>query len=386
MKEIRDIIKVFEAAAEAGKNCALATVVHVEGSSYRRPGARMLVMEDGKLTGAISGGCLEGDALRKALLAISEGCNKLVTYDTTDEDDAKLGVQLGCNGIVHILFEPIINTSNDGARSSTGKLDNPVSLLKRTVLKRENAVLATLFSLEDKTSQPGTCYVSNEAGNDGCTGSFKHLGESLKSTVMEDAAVALANKNAAIAHYEEGGTAYSALLQFLPPPVSLIIVGAGNDALPLEAIANILGWEITIVDGRYTHATKQRFRYAKNIIIAKAENVLQTIQFDQTTVCVLMTHNYNYDLAVLMQLLQKNLPYIGVLGPRSKRQRMYNDLEKKGIMVTEGQKEKIYSPVGLDIGAETSEEIALSIAAGIKAALMDKDARPLRNKEVPIHK
>src|ERR1700710_2096244 len=108
MKDITDIIGAFDLAQSKGQRSALATVVQVEGSSYRRPGARMLVTEDGQLTGAISGGCLGGDALRKALLAINEQRNKIVTYDTTDEDDAKFGVQLGCNGIVHILFEPII--------------------------------------------------------------------------------------------------------------------------------------------------------------------------------------------------------------------------------------------------------------------------------------
>src|SRR6201991_4776826 len=98
MKEITDIIKSYELALSTGKKMALATVVHVEGSSYRRPGARMLVTDDGQLTGAISGGCLEGDALRKALLAISQQRNKLVVYDTTDDDDLQFGVQLGCNG------------------------------------------------------------------------------------------------------------------------------------------------------------------------------------------------------------------------------------------------------------------------------------------------
>jgi len=107
MKEILAILDSYEKAKNEGKRAALATVVRVEGSSYRRPGAKMLVTDDGLLTGAISGGCLEGDALRKALSAINQQENKLVTYDTTDEDDAKFGVQLGCNGIVHILFEPI---------------------------------------------------------------------------------------------------------------------------------------------------------------------------------------------------------------------------------------------------------------------------------------
>ena len=106
-KEIKDILQAFKAANAAGRQTALATVVQVEGSSYRRPGARMLVEDNGRMTGAISGGCLEGDALRKALLAIHQGQNKLVTYDTLHEDDIEFGVQLGCNGIVHILFEPI---------------------------------------------------------------------------------------------------------------------------------------------------------------------------------------------------------------------------------------------------------------------------------------
>src|SRR6478672_7763994 len=133
MKELRDIVKAFDGATKAGKRTALATVVHVEGSSYRRPGARMLVTEDGILTGAISGGCLEGDALRKALSAMESGQNKLVTYDTTDEDDIQFGVQLGCNGIVHILFEPI----------HTEKPFHPLHLLQQTVQLAKPASLVT---------------------------------------------------------------------------------------------------------------------------------------------------------------------------------------------------------------------------------------------------
>src|SRR6186713_3688909 len=104
MKEIKDIIAAYRMAQEQGKQAALATVVHVEGSSYRRPGARMLITDDGQLTGAISGGCLEGDALRKALLVMAQQKPMLVTYDTMDDDDAKFGVGLGCNGIIQVLL------------------------------------------------------------------------------------------------------------------------------------------------------------------------------------------------------------------------------------------------------------------------------------------
>src|SRR3954453_7951815 len=153
MKEITDIIKAYDESVKVGKQSALATVVSVEGSSYRRPGARMLVTDDGMLTGAISGGCLEGDALRKALLVMQQQKPMLATYDTTDEDDAKLGVQLGCNGIVHILIEPI----------NTADKNIPVEILKVITAKRRNAVIATLFSLKSrKAAQPGTCMLLAE--------------------------------------------------------------------------------------------------------------------------------------------------------------------------------------------------------------------------------
>src|SRR6185312_14167033 len=152
MKELNDIIYAYNKAVLQNKRTALATVVHVEGSSYRRPGARMLVTEDGEITGAISGGCLEGDALRKAQLAISQQKNKLEIYDTTDEDDVKFGVQLGCNGIVYILFETVNN--ND--------VNNPINLLKNVAGQRNDAVLLTLFNLDKNAVQKGTCCFVNK--------------------------------------------------------------------------------------------------------------------------------------------------------------------------------------------------------------------------------
>jgi xanthine dehydrogenase accessory factor len=132
MKEIIDIVAAFDDATKQGKKAALATVVLVEGSAYRRAGARMLITEDGQLTGAISGGCLEGDALRKARMVILQQEALLVTYDTTDDDDAKFGVGLGCNGIIHILIEPIADLPG-----------NPIDLLKKIIANRGNAVLVT---------------------------------------------------------------------------------------------------------------------------------------------------------------------------------------------------------------------------------------------------
>src|SRR6188474_3708797 len=127
MKEIKDIIRSFDEAQQQGKQTALATVVHLDGSSYRRPGARMLITDEGQLTGAISGGCLEGDALRKALLVMTEKRSRVVTYDTMDDDDAKFGVGLGCNGIIQVLIEPI----------DIADPDNPIQYLKAVNEKRQ---------------------------------------------------------------------------------------------------------------------------------------------------------------------------------------------------------------------------------------------------------
>jgi xanthine dehydrogenase accessory factor len=150
VKELKDIVNAFDKADKIGLQTALATVVHVEGSSYRRAGARMLITEDGQLTGAISGGCLEGDALRKARLVMAQNKPMLVTYDTTDDDDAKLGVGLGCNGIIHILIEPIF----------AKKQDNPINLFKLFLSKREPVVLVTLFTMNNKqAAQPVYCLI-----------------------------------------------------------------------------------------------------------------------------------------------------------------------------------------------------------------------------------
>src|SRR6476661_2523188 len=191
MKEITDIIKAYDKAVAAGKQSALATVVNVEGSSYRRPGARMLVTDDGVLTGAISGGCLEGDALRKALLVMQQQKPMLATYDTTDEDDAKLGIQLGCNGIVHILIEPI-NIANN---------NNPIELLKTVTAKRRNAVIATLFSLQNrKAEQPGTCLLLT--GEGAVKGSF--IPDELHRQVLSDMQKAIHTNHSSTKEYITG--------------------------------------------------------------------------------------------------------------------------------------------------------------------------------------
>lgn len=371
MKEITEIVKAFDTARVQGNATALATVVQVEGSAYRRPGARMLVTDDGQLTGAISGGCLEGDALRKARLVIIQRQPVLVTYDTTDEDDAKLGVQLGCNGVIHILFEPI-DLENQ---------NNPIRLLKTLADTRQISVLVTCYSLVDKKSLlQGTCLLLTENTR------FKSncANEALERSLLGDARRALTNRKSLINIYDEESPV-TAFVEVVEPAVSLIICGAGNDVVPLVEMARILGWQILIADGRTNMATAGRFPQADQVLVVKPDDLLNRINLDERSAVVLMTHNYNYDLAVLELLLPLGLAYIGSLGPKKKLQRMLAELEEKGINVTNDQLQTIYGPAGLDIGAETPEEIALSIIAEIKAIFSKRRGLPLREKNTPIH-
>ena len=368
MKEIRDIIKAADVAQESGLRTALATVVHVEGSSYRRPGARMLITEDGRLTGAISGGCLEGDALRKTMLALSQNRTILVTYDTMDEDDAKLGAGLGCQGIIRVLIEPIDHTIPD----------NPITLLKAVASQRRNAVLTTLFC--PGNTHPGTCLMISQTEIIG-----NKIPSNYKDHLLINARQVLENRHSIFKNYIHDSENLSAFFQFLEPAISLIIAGAGNDVLPLVQMADILGWETTVIDGRPSLARNERFLASCRVMVAKPEQILSAIHIDDTTVFLLMTHNYNYDLAILQQLLTKNLKYIGMLGPKTKMERMIHEIQSADGVLPAEQLAKLHSPVGLDIGAETPEEIALSILAEIKAVLTGRQGLSLHANTGAIH-
>ena len=369
MKEIKDIIRSFDEAQQQGKQTALATVVHLDGSSYRRPGARMLITDEGQLTGAISGGCLEGDALRKALLVMSQQRSMLVTYDTMDEDDAKFGIGLGCNGIIQVLIEPI----------NPGEPDNPIQLLRIVAEKREKAVVVTLFSLENKkNTQPGTRLLLKENYQ-------QERNTPLKEILVKDGMKTLREGRSVFRTYQTESQNLTAFIELVEPAVSLIAIGAGNDVVPLIAMAEILGWETTVIDGRPAYAKKERFVPSCQVLVSKPENVISQIEIDNRTVFVLMTHNYNYDMAMLHQLLIKNVIYVGMLGPKKKLDRILGELRDQGASFTEEQLASVHSPVGLDIGAETSEEIALSILSEIKAVLSGKQGLSLHSNTGSIH-
>jgi len=371
MRETERILEAYDSLKEGGIGSVLATVVHVEGSSYRRAGARMLVDEYGNITGAISGGCLEGDALRKALLAWEQGRKKRITYDTMDEKDAVVGAQLGCNGIIQVLFEPLDYTDEN----------NPCELLRRTVSGGEARVIGVLFDSCSDRSQIGTAWLSPVSVD----GGFDATPAGLRP-VLEKASVEVLDSARSVFLNWTGDSSCRAFLQYWEPPLRLLIAGAGNDARDLSAQALLLGWEVTVFDGRPSHAHSGRFDASCQVVLTPPEEALRHIAVDHRCCFVLMSHNFAYDLAVL-RLIRADLRigYIGILGPREKYLRMKEDLQREGSALSAVEERRIFAPVGLNIGAETPAEIGLSILSEIQAFVSGVVPGHLRERERPIH-
>jgi xanthine/CO dehydrogenase XdhC/CoxF family maturation factor len=329
----------------------------------------MLVTEDGELTGAISGGCLEGDARQRARRAIFQGEPALVTYDTRDEDDPRHGLGPGCQGVVRILLEPL-----DFANP-----DNPLELLRGFAQYPVPAVLATIFETDASglKAAVGQRVLLTETGVVRGT-------PLLAAPLAEAARATLAQGQPQILTLNTDAGPVRASLEVLRPPLRLVVYGAGNDAQPLVHLAASLGWHITVVDGRPNLATAARFPEAAEVRIVPVRE-LETATPDPLAYHVLLSHNYAYDLAALQTLLTSPAPYIGLLGPRLKAQRLLDELDAFPTTQVQQLRERLHSPIGLDLGSETPEEIALAIVAEIQAQHSGRQGRPLRERAGTVH-
>jgi len=368
MKEIKAIIKAYDEADKATVKLALATVVRVEGSSYRRTGARMLVMDNGVWVGGISGGCLEGDALKRSRVAIQNSESTLITYDTTDDDPYQIGVGLGCNGVIDVLFTPLdIDDEN-----------NPVEVLKACVnANRETHILITITGLSGNWQDIKAGHVIKYTGQT----SLDIFGEA--SELVQHAFNEQLSTGHSAPHYFEfpGGRRLETFIEILPPEISMILMGHQYDVYPLSRLIKEMGWRLTIV------AELQKIN---THIIAIADEVIAPANFaslltDEHTAIILMAHDYKTDKHNLSKALHTKASYIGMLGPRVRSEKIMRELTDEGIQVTGRDLDRIHAPVGLDIGAVTPEEIALSLMAEVKASLAGRDGAFLRLRQSAIH-
>lgn len=367
MKELQAILQAFEEAQHRCETSFLATVINTEGSTYRRPKAKMLMTDTGKIVGAISGGCLENDVFEYTRQKMSSGKPIVVTYDTTADEDLVLGFGIGCNGVVEVLIEPL----------DVNNRLNPLNFIQECFCDRQRGIIATVFSVEGslKVKLGERLILAPEGKID------TDIKESnLLQAIAADAKAALRTQKSTINEYQLSPGKIKVFIEIIQPPMPLLIFGSGRDAVPVVNLAKNLGWHVTVVDCRANEATRDRFHIADRVIFTRRDIVDRQVHIDTDTVAVVMTHNYHDDLEIMKMLLPSSAKYIGVLGSKQRTARLLQELSWE-----DKQPEQLYFPIGIDIGAETPEEIALAIIAEIQAVLANRSSGFLKNRQEPIH-
>jgi xanthine dehydrogenase accessory factor len=372
-KEQNEILALYESLRTSGGAGVLATVVKTSGSTYRRPGARMLVSSDGRSAGLISGGCLESDLRERSAEVLAEGEPLLVRYDSTSPDDVLWGLGLGCTGVAHVLLERVSGT--EGCRA--------LEFMEECRRLRCAGAIASPYLLTGITGERAGSRVFAREGTRLKAGSTDNslivaLGRACASAISTQ-------KSSQLLVTLPGGKA-EALIEYISPPVPLFVFGAGPDAAPLVRLAKELGWHVTVVDRRPAYLTHESFPSADELVLAHPGETHDAFALPHGVVAVIMTHNFDNDVALVRTLLASAASYVGLLGPRAKADLLLERLAEEGTMPTEGELARFHSPVGLDIGAETPEEIALAVVAEIVATLHERPGTPLRHREGPIHR
>lgn len=362
MKEIRNILKAYDAIDKSSVDCALATVVNVEESSYRRIGARMLVESTGIWTGGISGGCLEGDALKRSQLAIYKKQISTVIYDTMDDDANQIGVGLGCNGMIKVMFCPV-NYQDDS---------NPIEQL-RTIVEadKEQILIQVIESLED-VSLLGQSIQSEKIQGDISIAKVdtQELSELVHNT-------RLLQKPQVVQIQNRDDHTLKLLVEYIRPDLRLIIIGDNYDVNTMSNICMEMGWKVTIV-GRLKKLSKGLFQKVYRSV--EYEHV-ESIIVDPFTAVVFMTHDFNWDKKLLPYFLDQSPSYIGMLGPRKRLEKINDKIKEYDLLSLDN----LYSPIGLDIGAESPEEIALSICSEIISVFRNRTGQFLKWRQGPIY-
>lgn len=337
--EIKSIVQGYLNATHLGLECVMATVVDLDGSSYRRPGVRMLITEHGQMTGAVSGGCVEKEILKQSHSVFSSGVAKMMTYDGR--------YRLGCEGTLYILIEKF--------KPSTEFLN----AFDDTVKERNSFEITSTYLRTDGEHSELVSVFTFKGNHRFSFDNTKRLSQVSSADFLE-------------------------FKQTLRPCFRLILVGAEHDAAQLSIMANSLGWEVTVVVSPSDPQSLNDFPGAINLLkISASELPLDSIN-DETAI-VLMSHSYVKDLEYLMQLSASHPSYIGLLGPSNRRERMLNDLIEKYPDIDERFFDRVFGPAGLNIGAETPQEIALSICSEILSIIREQQPKSLKDKLGSIH-
>lgn len=337
----------MDQAPRDGTPSVLATLVGTAGSTYRKPGARMLIVADGRSFGLLSGGCLEADLGLHAQQVLQSGIGRAVEYDMRGPDDILFGIGAGCEGAMRILLEP----AGAGSLAATA--------LAAAADSTRAGRAAALVAIHESADLPLGTY---------------HPATLTAPTLIAASTRALHEAGSHAVEFESGAGRTRGFVQFLAPAPHIVICGAGPDAVPVAAAATSLGWRVSVVDHRPAYARAERFAGAR-VHLASADALPATVALEQCHAAVVMSHHLPADVAYLRALAPLPTPgYVGLLGPPARRLRIAQELGDSAL----GLRSRLRGPVGIDMGAATPEGIALAIVAEIHAWLAGRPLAPHR--------
>ena len=368
--EVIQVLSAITSLDQKGERAALATIVSARGSTYRRPGARLLVSETGKLVGNLSGGCLEGEVEQLAREVMDEGTPRLALYDLTADDEVVWGWGLGCNGAIEVFIEP------------AGKAAGVADALRMAIEEQRRLAVATVVeSTVSGTERGARLLVDLEDRREGSLGS-----PGADDAVVELTRAALSSGRTETVSLTVQGGELRVFVEVLEPPLRLLVCGAGHDAVPLVHLASEMGWRVRVTDDRPALLEPDRFpEGVERLLAGPGEQGAAGDTVDEGTYAVVMSHNYLRDRDYLRALLPTSVAYIGMLGPRARLERLLAELDRDGVKPSSEDMAKVHGPAGLDLGAETPEEVAVAIVSEILASSRSRAGGHLKDRRAPIH-
>jgi len=370
MNELERITDTLYEAAFDKETVLLATVIGVLGSTYRGIGARMVIKRDGTIAGMISGGCLEADIAARAERIWNQPQPQIITYDSLAGEDVAWGLGLGCDGLVEVLVEPLSGTS----------LAEAAEWLMQAA-SREHCALATVIG----TDWPSRFPLGRRLVVDGDLAVDQDEFAPIAEELLFDAGRVIETGHPARTAYAIGEATIDVVWEAITPPLRLAICGGGGDAFPMINAAASLGWNVAVVDHRPAFARAERFPAAQEVVLTPPGLASVILQGRPEDAFVIMSHNFEQDLEYLEAALESDAPYVGILGPKVRTDRLLGAIRASGVRVDDATRERLFAPVGLDVGADTPEEIALAVVAEILAARRGRSGDSLRTRHGRIH-
>lgn len=373
---MRPIISKLKEQLSSGSAVVLVTLIATQGSTYRKPGARMLITEDGQFDGLVSGGCLEGDLVLHAKKVFFDRRSRIVEYDMRAEEEGAWGLALGCNGLVRLHLQYI------GVDESSLVLD----VCQYADHSHRPVVLISSLEEEALGAMATAIYVDNQYRSDQI--SEEHLGQnwqSIKSELVLETSIKTANTEGANANKVvqfNGADSKAYLVEIIQPQFHLLVLGAGPDAGPVCTLAQLAGWQVTLVDHRVAYVNKAKMLDADKVIRSEPKTLSENIELNAVDAALLMSHNLDADTDYFAALMETSIAYIGILGPKSRSEIIFG---KQRDAVDESLRDRVHAPAGLDLGGEGPEAIAMSIIAEIQAHRYQRSVQSLRYKGTGIH-